>query len=84
MDTTPEELKDTVREAFGVDCKVRPTAQGRVGQYPQRLVGFESESGSQDEGARSRSSTWSTHSVPHERLGVHVVSVQNTIWAEHT
>ena len=53
-----------------------------MGQYPQRLVGFESESRSQDEGGRSRSSTWATHSVSHERLGVHVVSVQNTIWAD--
>ena len=85
MDTTPEELKDTVRESlWRRHGKARFTAQGGVGQYSQRLVGGESKSRGKDEVRRSRSSTWAIHPVSHERLGVRVVSVQNTIWAEHT
>ena len=69
------ELKDTVREAFGVDtAELWLTAQGGVGQHSQRLLGCESEPRSQNEGGRSGSSTWAPHPISHGRLDVKVWS----------
>ena len=77
MDTTAEELKDTVREAFGVDtAKYGLPHKGGVGQHSQRLVGCEGEPRSLNEGGRSGSSTWAAHPISHGRLGVHVGPVQ--------
>ena len=85
MDTTAEEVKDTVREAFGSDT-VKYGSPYKVEWANIHNPGLAAKVNHEvkNEGGRSGSSTWAAHPICHGRLGVHVVSVQTTIWVEHT